>query len=138
MTEKPWTLIEDIATWDYSRCLDVWITLTGTAPGSRLSLRFLRKALIFEQQRKELGGHSAAIRRRMRAGTKPVSTHTQTLTLGSQLVREWNGRIYQVKVTADGFEMDGQRYSSLSAVAKRITGTDWSGPRFFGIKERKS
>ena len=137
MTEKPWTLMEDIATWDYSRCLDVWVAMTGIAPGSRLSLRFLRKALIFEQQCKELGGHSAAIRRRMRVGTKPVSASTQALTIGSQLVREWNGRIYRMEVTADGFEMDGQRYSSLSAVAKRITGADWSGPRFFGLNKRK-
>ncbi len=138
MTTKPRTLTEDISTWDHTRCLDVWITMTGIAPGSRLSLRFLRKALKFEQQYKELGGHSAAIRRRMRVGTKPVSTSTQALTIGSQLVREWNGRIYRVEVTADCFEMDGQRYSSLSAVAKRITGADWSGPRFFGLKKRKS
>lgn len=138
MTATPRTLNDDIETWDYSRCLGVWVAMTGIAPGSRLSLKFLRKALIFELQCKELGGHSAVIRRRMRPGTKPVSTSTQTLTIGSQLVREWNGRIYRVEVTADGFEMDGQRYSSLSSVAKRITGADWSGPRFFGLNKHKS
>ncbi|WP_141138252.1 DUF2924 domain-containing protein, partial [Boseongicola aestuarii] len=46
------------------------------------------------------------------------------------------GRVYRVNVTSDGFEMDGQTFSSLSAVAKRITGAEWSGPRFFGLKKR--
>lgn len=137
MTAKLGAAIEDIETWDRSRCQDVWIAKTGAASGSRLSLRLLRKALIFELQCKELGGHSAAIRRQMRAGTKSTPASAQTLTPGTQLVREWNGRVYRVKVTTDGFEMDGQRYSSLSAVAKRITGAEWSGPRFFGLNKRK-
>lgn len=106
-------------------------------PASRLSLRFLRKALIFELQCKELGGHSAAIRRQLRADLNPATAPAQTLTPDTQLVREWNGRVYRVKVTADGFVMDGQSYSSLSAIAKRITGAEWSGPRFFGLNKRK-
>ena len=52
---------------------------------------------------------------------------------GSRLLREWNGRMYAVDVLDKGFVMDGRTYRSLSAVAKRITGTDWSGPRFFGL-----
>jgi len=52
---------------------------------------------------------------------------------GSRLLREWNGRMYAVDVLEKGFVMDGRTYRSLSAVAKRITGTDWSGPRFFGL-----
>ncbi|MCP5073901.1 MAG: DUF2924 domain-containing protein [Rhodobacteraceae bacterium] len=135
MTAKPAALTQDIETWDQARCQDAWIAMTGAASGSRLSLRFLRKALIFEQQCKELGGHSAAIRRQLRggAGAKPVLA--QALPSGTQLVREWNGRVYRVEITADGFEMDGQIYSSLSAVAKRITGAEWSGPRFFGLNK---
>ena len=137
MNAKLRAQIEDIETWDRSRCLEAWMVLTGAVPGSRLSPRFLRKALIFELQCKELGGHSAAIRRQMRAGAEPATASTQTLTSGSQLVREWNGRVYRVEVLADGFDMDGVRYSSLSAIAKRITGADWSGPRFFGLKKHK-
>ncbi|MEP2532727.1 DUF2924 domain-containing protein [Shimia sp.] len=129
--------IEDTETWDHARCHDAWIAMTGTMPGSRLSLRFLRKALAFELQCKELGGHTAAIRRQFRAGVRSAAASTQALTPGTQLVREWNGRVYRVKVTADGFEMDGQNYSSLSAVAKRITGAEWSGPRFFGLNKHK-
>ena len=58
------------------------------------------------------------------------------LAPGAQLVREWNGRTYRVEVVAEGFRMDGRVYASLSAVAKRITGATWSGPRFFGLVTR--
>lgn len=53
--------------------------------------------------------------------------------LGSRLMREWNGRMHVVDVVADGYRLDGKTYRSLSAVAKRITGAHWSGPRFFGL-----
>lgn len=54
------------------------------------------------------------------------------LKTGTRLVREWNGRAYQVEVIENGFLMDGKQYRSLTAIAKRITGAHWSGPRFFG------
>ncbi|TPK34218.1 DUF2924 domain-containing protein [Mesorhizobium sp. B2-5-3] len=53
--------------------------------------------------------------------------------VGSRLMREWNGRMHVVEVVYDGFVLDGKTYSSLSAVARRITGAHWSGPRFFGL-----
>ena len=52
---------------------------------------------------------------------------------GTRLVREWNGRTHVVDVSEDGFAFDGKTYRSLSAIAKRITGAHWSGPRFFGL-----
>jgi hypothetical protein len=57
------------------------------------------------------------------------------LAAGTQLVREWNGRPYRVEVIEDGFVLDGKTYSSLSAIAKMITGAHWSGPRFFGLNK---
>ena len=63
----------------------------------------------------------------------PSPTLTPSPAAGTQLVREWNWRIYRVNVQSDGFEMDGQAYTSLTAIAKRITGAKWSGPRFFGL-----
>ncbi len=53
--------------------------------------------------------------------------------LGTRLVREWNGRAYIVDVTAEGYMLDGRAYRSLTAIARKITGTHWSGPRFFGL-----
>lgn len=56
-----------------------------------------------------------------------------TLLPGMRLMREWNGRPHVVDVVAGGFVFDGKTYRSLTAVAKRITGVQWSGPRFFGL-----
>ena len=55
---------------------------------------------------------------------------------GARLVREWNGVSHTVDVTDHGFEWRGERYGSLSAIAREITGARWSGPRFFGLNGR--
>ncbi len=60
------------------------------------------------------------------------------LSEGTHLVREWNGRTYQVEVTKSGYVMDGKTYRSLTAIARRITGANWSGPRFFGLVDRSN
>jgi hypothetical protein len=57
---------------------------------------------------------------------------------GTQLIREWRGVEQKVTVLADGFEWEGRRYKSLSAVARAITGTRWNGPMFFGLRGSKS
>jgi hypothetical protein len=55
---------------------------------------------------------------------------------GTLLLREWDDREYRVMVTPDGqYDIDGQRFKSLSAAARHITGTPWSGPKFFGLRE---
>ncbi len=61
---------------------------------------------------------------------------TPKLKGGARLVREWNGRTYQVQVIDVGFIFDGRPYGSLSEIAREITGTRWSGPAFFGLKKR--
>jgi hypothetical protein len=53
---------------------------------------------------------------------------------GSELLRTWKGRSYRVMVMADGFAYDGKTFASLSEIASEITGTRWSGPRFFGLR----
>lgn len=73
-------------------------------------------------------------RRRKRPAQDPAQVHIPVPPRpGSRLMREWNGRMHVVDVVADGYVLDGKTYRSLSAVAKRITGTHWSGPRFFGL-----
>jgi hypothetical protein len=59
-----------------------------------------------------------------------------SLRPGTRLVREWRGVTYTVLIHADGIEWRGQRYRSLSVVARKITGARWSGPRFFGLGQR--
>jgi len=67
-----------------------------------------------------------------KCGDIPVA-QMPALLPGTRLVREWNGRTHIVDVGDNGFVFDGKTYRSLSAIAKRITGTHWSGPRFFGL-----
>lgn len=55
------------------------------------------------------------------------------LTPGMMLVREWQGEVYHVLVLPEGFELNGRVFKSLSAIARHITGTAWSGPLFFGV-----
>src|SRR5207237_9872171 len=60
------------------------------------------------------------------------------LKSGTRLVRDWQGRTYEVLVLDDGFSWQGTHYRSLSAVARKITGTAWSGPLFFGLKPNRT
>src|SRR5271163_3889530 len=57
---------------------------------------------------------------------------------GTRLVREWQGRTYEVLVLDDGFSWQGTGYRSLPALARKITGTAWSGPLFFGLKPNRT
>lgn len=121
------------------RILSEWEAVFGSPPPPYLSVSFMQKAMLYEQQCKTLGGLTAATRRALRQIAKGEDIAAATpakLSMGAHLVREWNGRIYQVHVTEDGFEMDGKKWSSLSAIAKHITGATWSGPRFFGLNGR--
>jgi hypothetical protein len=55
--------------------------------------------------------------------------------VGTKLIREWQGVMQEVTALADGYEWQGRRYQSLSAVARAITGTRWNGPLFFGLRK---
>jgi hypothetical protein len=72
---------------------------------------------------------------RSKIRTVPLSDG-QELVPGTLLQREWKGRTMVVRVLEQGFEYDGETFSSLSAVARAITGTKWNGFVFFGLKKR--
>ena len=57
---------------------------------------------------------------------------------GTMLVREWNGVLHRVMILDRGFAWNGTTYDSLSSIARLITGTSWSGPRFFALRDRGS
>jgi hypothetical protein len=107
-----------------------------------MSQRLLELAAAYEAQARLHGGLKPAVRRRLMQVAQPasgLSNHKPrclapaTLSPGSRLVREWHGRSHIVEVLEDGFLYDGHRYRSLSSIARRITGTRWSGRRFFGL-----
>lgn len=68
-------------------------------------------------------------------GRTPVAPEVATPATGARLIREWQGVEHVVTVLDDGFEYQGRKFRSLSAVAKAITGTHWSGPLFFGLRK---
>jgi len=57
--------------------------------------------------------------------------------VGTRLVRKWDGAEHTVTVLKDGYQWDGRKFRSLSAIAKAITGTNWNGFRFWGLREKK-
>ena len=57
---------------------------------------------------------------------------------GTRLVKAHGGRNHVVEVTEAGFVYDGATFTSLSAIAKHITGTHWNGLLFFGLRRRKT
>lgn len=131
----------ELERFDRSGLRVAWTQAFGKAPPHYLSMPFMRKALLWDAQNRRFGGLSADVKRALKAGLESSSRQSSSpivLTPGSQLVREWNGRTYTVKVLEDGFEMNGARFKSLSQIAREITGARWSGPRFFGLTSRKA
>lgn len=124
---------------DRAELLEDWEEAFGSPPPPYLSVAFMRRALAYEDQCRRHGGLPSATRRALRqiAEGKSVTDSVRLIARpGAHLVREWNGRTYQVEVRKDGYSMDGRTWPSLSAIAKHITGTTWSGPRFFGLVDR--
>ena len=93
----------------------------------------MRSALGWEIQAEEAGLTKASRRRIVRALRRPGGSVAPSA--GTQLLREWNGRTHRVTVLDRGFDYGGKIYRSLSAIARAITGTPWSGPRFFGLRQ---
>ncbi len=107
-------------------------------PAPSLSNALLRYALAYRLQERDHGGLSATAQRvvsAMRTGTSTAPTSSVIrLKPGTRLLREWKGVIHAVLVTDEGLMFQNRGYSSLSQIAKEITGAHWSGPRFFGLR----
>ena len=120
--------------------LERWRVLYGTAPPSHISRPILVRAIAYRMQERIFGGLKSATRRLLqrvaeeaRAGGT-VRAPTRVLKPGTRLLREWQGVTHEVIVLEDGVLFRGKRYRSLSEVARVITGSRWSGPRFFGLR----
>ena len=74
----------------------------------------------------------------MGAPSPPSSAPTIDLRPGARIVRTWRGKTHEVSVLDRGYAYRGDHYRSLTEIAKVITGTHWSGPRFFGLKRGRS
>ena len=118
---------------DRTGCLQRWREAFGRPPPKYLSPQFMKQVLIWELQNKYLGALSAKTERRLKQIVSGKTPPTRAKP-GSHLVREWNGRTYQVEVVDGSYVMDGKTWRSLSSIARHITGARWSGPRFFGVQ----
>ena len=116
------------------------------APAPNNSRTFLESRLAYRIQELTYGGPDKQTRRLLDLladeveGTltrKAQIADPRNPVAGTKLIREWDGTAHTVTVLKDGFDWGGQRYKSLSAVARAITGTRWNGYRFFGLRERK-
>ena len=128
--------------------LDLWRGFHDRSAPKSLSVGFLRRVVAYEAQCRVFGGLNGKSKARLRRmaeeatltgsrigeASNPLPSPTQKLVPGARLIRDWNGKTWVVDVTDAGFVMQGETYRSLTAIAKRITGARWSGPRFFGLK----
>jgi len=111
-----------------------WEITFGCAAPQRCRAPFLRYALGWHLQMSAYHAPRKLSIEQLIRRIKVRPTIVRALPVGSRLAREWQGRTYVVAVTDEGFEFDGATYRSLSAIARAITGTPWSGPLFFGLK----
>lgn len=105
-----------------------WVAVMKTEP-PRITAALMRLAIAYRVQERSLGGLSAKSRRRV---SSPAAS-SSPIKPGTRLLRSWKGRTIEVFVTEDGYEYNGRSYRSLSRIAREVTGTPWSGRRFFGL-----
>ena len=133
--------LETLRDLSFNELKERWSVFYDSACPSRISRNFLLRALAYRMQEEVLGGLDRATRRRLDRAAKDLAagrtpaTSTQTkVKPGTRLLREWQGVVHEVIVLETSVQYRDTSWPSLSAVAREITGTRWSGPRFFGLK----
>ena len=133
--------IADLSKSDVKDLRERWKTLYGKAPSGQIGRSFLVRAIAYRLQEAAFGGLKPSTRRLLArvaeeraTGSSPNIPQIRKAQSGTILIREWQGNAYRVTVLEHGVSFNGKRYSSLSEVAREITGSRWSGPRFFGLR----
>jgi len=122
----------------------LWGEAFGRPPPKRTRRDLLLRALAYQIQAKKIGGLRPITCRRLARAAENVSAgrmpsaKNPAIKLGTRLLREWHGVTHEVIVQETGVQYRGETWASLSAVAREITGTRWSGPLFFGLKGRRN
>ena len=114
-------------------------------PAPDIGPDLLRRGIAWRIQARVHGGLPTSTTRAIKIAQRRLertgsvsSSRDLVIKPGTRLVREWQGKTYHVLVLDDGFEHDGRQYTSLSQIARAITGALWSGPRFFGLRKRRA
>jgi hypothetical protein len=129
-----------------SELLDLWQKLYKKAAPQGIRREILVPFLAYRIQEHAYGGLNpkvvAELHRIARALERnPASTDAlvrSRIKTGTRLLRQWRGHTHEVFVTESGFEYGGVGYRSLSEIARKVTGTRWSGPAFFGLRNINS
>jgi hypothetical protein len=135
------TEVERVTVLETEHLRERWTALFGIEPAARLSRDLLIRGIAFRLQEQAHGGLSKSATRQLAGYAKEIRgsgvvnvTSSAVAKAGTKLIREWKGRIHEVTVLGDAFSWGGKQYGSLSEIARAITGTRWSGPRFFGLE----
>ena len=132
--------LDSIASLNGAALASAW-TDVFAGPMPEVAPSLLRRALAYERQERKFGGLPVVLRKQLEAvstsKTAAMPEPPLKLKAGTRLMREWNGTMHSVLVTADGFDFAGRIWSSLTTIARQITGAHQSGPRFFGLKRAK-
>ena len=124
-----------------------WHTAFGRQAPPHLPRHLLFRVLAYRLQADQLGDLGAETVRLLDRSVSPEDAGERAveknrghaeLRPGTVLGREWNGQMHRVTVLTGGFAWKGETYPSLSKVAFAITGTRWNGPRFFGMREKRT
>jgi Protein of unknown function (DUF2924) len=110
-----------------------WRVVFGRTPPAGLSKNLLGRMLAWRLQEQAFGGLDRESLKFLDGLARHGGSPRRRLKPGTVLVRDYHGQRHTVTVAADGFEWQGTTYASLSAIARAITGTAWSGPRFFAL-----
>ena len=132
-----------LETQDVGSLRAAWQRVYRASPPDHISRDLLARAIAHRLQEIAIGGLRPAARRKLTAWSSSLAAGEDQqpqaaavrLKPGATLVRTWRGTTHNVHVRDDGFEHQGTRYASLSHIAQVITGTHWSGPRFFGLNQ---
>ena len=115
---------------------DRWAKLTGH-PAPKVSENMLQLAVAYELQAKAFGGLSRKTKQRLDR-VAAAKTETTDIRPGMRLAREFGGKVHVVTIGDDGaICWNDKEWRSLSEVARAITGTRWSGPAFFSLREKR-
>jgi hypothetical protein len=136
------TKLQELPQLSKPKLLTLWQELFAKPAHPRLRRNLMIPVLAYRLQEQAYGGLKPSTRKRLQklAGEfgqkqKASGPLVPQLRAGTRLLRQWQGQMHEVVVVDGGFDYRGQRYDSLSEIARQITGTRWSGPLFFGLKQ---
>jgi hypothetical protein len=135
--ESPTAALVRIGEMNIDQLRGCWRETTSSDPPAAFSKDLLARAICHRLQEQTFGGLSASTDRLLRSLVKSGAEPPRQVKVGSVLIREHQGVVHEVLVVPGGFCWQGKTFASLSTIAKKITGTGWNGPRFFGLRSKK-